>query len=108
MAPTGLLRSFAADRLRRRHVDPVGMPKSTATLLGGTGLACSAAPRLFIVRTSMSRCLGLARRSLLAALVLIASSALAHAAGERRAVIIDQDMFGPGGSNMNSVLMLLQ
>ncbi|HEY8974012.1 MAG TPA: nucleoside hydrolase [Burkholderiaceae bacterium] len=45
------------------------------------------------------------KRSLLVALVLIASSA---AADERRLVIIDQDMFGPGGSNMNSVLMLLQ
>jgi len=56
----------------------------------------------------MSRCPCLAWRSFLAALVLIASSALAHAAGERRQVIIDQDMFGPGGSNMNSVLMLLQ
>ena len=56
----------------------------------------------------MSRCLRLARRSLLAAFVLIASSAQAQAAGERRQVIIDQDMFGPGGSNMNSVLMLLQ
>jgi inosine-uridine nucleoside N-ribohydrolase len=32
----------------------------------------------------------------------------AHAAESRRQVIIDQDMFGPGGSNMNSVLMLLQ
>ena len=29
-------------------------------------------------------------------------------ADTRRKVIIDQDMFGPGGSNMNSVLMLLQ
>jgi len=57
---------------------------------------------------SMSPCLRLARRALLAAFVLIASAAPAHAAGERRQVIIDQDMFGPGGSNMNSVLMLLQ
>jgi len=56
----------------------------------------------------MSPCLRLARRALLAAFVLIASAAPAHAAGERRQVIIDQDMFGPGGSNMNSVLMLLQ
>ncbi len=56
----------------------------------------------------MSRSLSLARRSLLAALVLIVSSALAQAADGRREVIIDQDMFGPGGSNMNSVLMLLQ
>ena len=56
----------------------------------------------------MSRSLSLARRSVLAALVLIVSSALAQAADGRREVIIDQDMFGPGGSNMNSVLMLLQ
>jgi len=56
----------------------------------------------------MSRSRSLAGRSLLAALILIASSALAQAADGRRQVIIDQDMFGPGGSNMNSVLMLLQ
>jgi len=31
-----------------------------------------------------------------------------QASAARRQVIIDQDMFGPGGSNMNSVLMLLQ
>src|ERR1700740_2659282 len=55
----------------------------------------------------MSRSTSLARR-VLAALVLIVSSALAQGADGRRAVIIDQDMFGPGGSNMNSVLMLLQ
>ncbi|MBW8896586.1 MAG: nucleoside hydrolase [Massilia sp.] len=40
--------------------------------------------------------------------MLTVSSALAQAADGRREVIIDQDMFGPGGSNMNSVLMLLQ
>ena len=56
----------------------------------------------------MFRSRSLAWRSLLAALALIASSALAQAADARREVIIDQDMFGPGGSNMNSVLMLLQ
>ena len=49
----------------------------------------------------------LARRALLATSLLIATCATAHAQG-RREVIIDQDMFGPGGSNMNSVLMLLQ
>ena len=43
-----------------------------------------------------------------AALMLAAALAGAHAADTRRKVIIDQDMFGPGGSNMNSVLMLLQ
>jgi len=31
-----------------------------------------------------------------------------EAADARRKVVIDQDLFGPGGSNMNSVLMLLQ
>jgi purine nucleosidase len=56
----------------------------------------------------MSRSASLATRALLAALVLIASCAPAQGAVGRRAVIIDQDMFGPGGSNMNSVLMLLQ
>ncbi len=49
----------------------------------------------------------LARRTLLAAALLIATCTAAHAE-RRREVIIDQDMFGPGGSNMNSVLMLLQ
>jgi purine nucleosidase len=57
---------------------------------------------------SRSRSLSLAGRSLLAALLLIVACAPAQAAGARREVIIDQDMFGPGGSNMNSVLMLLQ
>jgi len=42
------------------------------------------------------------------ALVLAATLGLAHAADGKRKVIIDQDAFGPGGSNMNSVLMLLQ
>ncbi len=39
---------------------------------------------------------------------LAAALPAAGAAEARRQVIIDQDMFGPGGSNMNSVLMLLQ
>ena len=39
---------------------------------------------------------------------LLAFSATSQAAAGRRLVIVDQDMFGPGGSNMNSVLMLLQ
>src|SRR5205809_5028831 len=56
----------------------------------------------------MSRSRFLSGRSLLAALVLTVSTALAQAGDGRREVIIDQDMFGPGGSNMNSVLMLLQ
>jgi len=55
----------------------------------------------------MSRFASLAMRALLPALVLVAACAPAQGA-DRRAVIIDQDMFGPGGSNMNSVLMLLQ
>ncbi len=56
----------------------------------------------------MLHALPFARRTLLAASLLIASCGVAHAADARREVIIDQDMFGPGGSNMNSVLMLLQ
>jgi len=43
----------------------------------------------------------------LSALVL-ASVGPANAADARRKIIIDQDTFGPGGSNMQSVLMLLQ
>ena len=39
---------------------------------------------------------------------LLGFGAASHAADGRRLVIVDQDMFGPGGSNMNSVLMLLQ
>jgi purine nucleosidase len=42
------------------------------------------------------------------ALLLAATVGLAQAADARRKVIIDQDAFGPGGSNMNSVLMLMQ
>lgn len=48
------------------------------------------------------------RRAAAAALLLLGAVAGAHAADARRKVIIDQDMMGPGGSNMNSVLMLLQ
>ena len=44
----------------------------------------------------------------LLALLLAVASSPAQAAAARRQVIIDQDMYGPGGSNMNSVLMLLQ
>ena len=46
--------------------------------------------------------------AVLAALLLAGAGASAQAADGRRLVIVDQDMFGPGGSNMNSVLMLLQ
>ncbi|MEP6503962.1 MAG: nucleoside hydrolase, partial [Betaproteobacteria bacterium] len=49
----------------------------------------------------------LRRLALLGACFLALSCGLAQAA-PRRQVIVDQDMFGPGGSNMNSVLMLLQ
>lgn len=44
----------------------------------------------------------------LVALLLAVAGAPTQASAARRQVIIDQDMFGPGGSNMNSVLMLLQ
>lgn len=47
-------------------------------------------------------------RALSMALLSLAALAGAQAADARRKVIVDQDMFGPGGSNMNSVLMLLQ
>ena len=56
----------------------------------------------------MPRSRAFSSRSFLAASALLVSCALAQAADARRQVIIDQDMFGPGGSNMNSVLMLLQ
>lgn len=45
--------------------------------------------------------------ALLAAL-LAGASLTVQAAPARRQVIIDQDLLGPGGSNMNAVLMLLQ
>src|SRR5207302_3666683 len=41
-------------------------------------------------------------------LALCAGVALAADAGARRKVIIDQDAFGPAGSNMQAILMLLQ
>jgi inosine-uridine nucleoside N-ribohydrolase len=44
----------------------------------------------------------------LAVFVLALAGQPAQAADARRLVVIDQDLFGPGGSNMNSVLMLLQ
>jgi purine nucleosidase len=51
-------------------------------------------------------CRRFARGSALALLLTVAISS--SAADARRKVIVDQDTFGPGGSNMNSVLMLLQ
>jgi purine nucleosidase len=56
----------------------------------------------------LSRPLSGLARLLSGALLAAGLAAAAHAADARRQVIIDQDMFGPGGSNMNSVLMLLQ
>jgi len=57
----------------------------------------------------MSRFLpALGRKLLLTLLIAGAGATAAVAADARRQLIIDQDMFGPGGSNMNSVLMLLQ
>ncbi len=60
----------------------------------------------------MSRLLSAAWRKSFVTLGLATATATACAsvlaADDRRQVIIDQDMFGPGGSNMNSVLMLLQ
>ena len=44
----------------------------------------------------------------LAALGLLGSPAIAADAGGRRLVIIDQDAFGPAGSNLQAILMLLQ
>jgi inosine-uridine nucleoside N-ribohydrolase len=45
---------------------------------------------------------------LLLAICLIAPTAFAADAAPRRKVIIDQDTFGPAGSNLQAVLMLLQ
>lgn len=45
--------------------------------------------------------------SLIFALCLLCAG-FAHAQTARRKVIVDQDTFGPGGSNMQSILMLLQ
>jgi inosine-uridine nucleoside N-ribohydrolase len=47
-------------------------------------------------------------RHLALGLLLSTALAWAQAAAAPRKIIIDQDMLGPGGSNMNSVLMLLQ
>lgn len=46
--------------------------------------------------------------SWLAAGLLFLTAVHSSSAEANRKIIIDQDMFGPGGSNMNSVLMLLQ
>jgi purine nucleosidase len=45
---------------------------------------------------------------LLLAICLIAPTAFAADAAPRRKVIIDQDAFGPAGSNLQAILMLLQ
>lgn len=50
-----------------------------------------------------------ARASLSSVLaVLVLCAAVLQAQAPRRKVIVDQDTFGPGGSNMQSILMLLQ
>lgn len=51
--------------------------------------------------------LSLCRLVLLLVASLLVSASL-HAQPQRRKVIIDQDTFGPGGSNLQSILMLLQ
>lgn len=48
---------------------------------------------------------GMKRMAVLAAALLLASSALADIA--RRKVVIDQDSWGPGGTNMNAILLAL-
>jgi inosine-uridine nucleoside N-ribohydrolase len=48
------------------------------------------------------------RRTLPTALLFAILAASAGAAHERRKVIIDQDAFGPGGSNLQSILMVVQ
>ena len=52
----------------------------------------------------------LKRIALLAAVIGVALSSVSASADSTapRKVIIDQDTFGPGGTNMQSVLMLLQ
>ncbi len=46
-------------------------------------------------------------RRALAACALLSLAVTAHAAPARK-VIVDQDAFGPGGSDMQSILMALQ
>jgi len=48
------------------------------------------------------------RAALLATLLALTSGCLADDGAVRRKVIIDQDAFGPAGSNMQAILMLLQ
>jgi len=57
-------------------------------------------PRAFALRRLL--------RATFAACLLAGIASLGQAAEARRKVIIDQDSFGPGGSNMQAVLMLLQ
>jgi inosine-uridine nucleoside N-ribohydrolase len=58
----------------------------------------------------MSRTITFARRARLplALAVFLLCTALAPTQAARRKVIVDQDTFGPGGSNIQSILMLLQ
>jgi inosine-uridine nucleoside N-ribohydrolase len=48
------------------------------------------------------------RTALSAGILLALAAATAGAAQARRKVIIDQDAFGPGGSNLQSILMVVQ
>ncbi len=48
------------------------------------------------------------RTSLSVGILLVLAAATAGAADGRRKVIIDQDAFGPGGSNLQSILMVVQ
>ena len=50
----------------------------------------------------------LPRLMALLALTLLAGVSGAQEPGARRKVIIDQDAFGPAGSNLQAILMLLQ
>jgi len=48
------------------------------------------------------------RTALFLCVVSVAAAAAANAADGRKKVIIDQDAFGPGGSNLQSILMIVQ
>jgi hypothetical protein len=56
------------------------------------------------LRRCQSRCFGRALLRLLAMLLTFPAAARA----ERRKAIVDQDAFGPGGSNMQSLLLPIQ
>src|SRR3984957_14138500 len=56
----------------------------------------------------MTRVCVVARTLVLLGAALLAGASWAQDGGARRKVIIDQDAFGPAGSNMQAILMLLQ